>query len=236
MIIRSGLALTITIPFNSGAPTSAISWRLYDGLGVLLTSGTAAVTAGAVSHNLTVPGANNTLANGAQLSTRDLEWSYTVAGGVIVNGDQRYTVEARPPYGTTTDGVRRKLGVEPHDLPDDQISLTRAFVSFRDLVGASWFSGLTDEADILAVGDAIEAQAALDCIPTMQVRVAIQEDSGTDSFKRQAIDWTLVAESLSAYVNAGILTLNPAYDPSPTAELFVLATPSSDPFTGDAYS
>lgn len=235
MIVRSGLALTIPVLFSSGAPDGPVSWRLLDGTGAELATGVAAATAEDVSINLTIAASYNRLPAGALFGSRDFEWSYTT-GGIVVNDEVRYSIEARAPFGASNAGVRAKLGVEPKDLPDGDISLIRAFVGFRDIVTAERLDAMTDEADTLAVRDAIEAQAALNLIPTMAVRVAVSEDSGTNAYKRQAVDWGAIAESLSTIVNDGVLAVFPAYDPAPTGALFIVATPASDPITGGNYS
>lgn len=234
MIVRSGLALSIPVFFSSGFPDGPVAWRLLGTAGDEIAAGTVAVPIDAVSINLPIAAEHNTLGSGVLFASRDFEWSYLVEGAVI-NGEQRYAVEARAPYGASNDGVRSKLGVERKDLPDGDISLIRAFISFRDVVTSPLLAALTDDADLLAVRDAIEAQAALNLIPTMAVRVAVQEDSGTNAFKRQAIDWGAVAEYLSGIISDAIGAVNPAYDPTPTGALFILATPASDPLTGSTY-
>jgi len=235
MIVRSGLALSIPVLFSTGQPDGDISWRLLGTAGDVIASGIVAVPSDAVSINLPIASEHNTLADGSLFGSRDFEWSYTVLGA-LVNGEERYSVEARAPYGASNAGVRAKLGVEPKDLPDGDISLIRAYVSFRGLVTAELLAAASGDAVLLSVRDAIEAQAALNLIPTMAVRVAVSEDSGTNAYKRQAIDWGSIAESLSAIINDAIVAVNPAYDPTPSGTLFLLATPSTDPITGDAYA
>lgn len=235
MIVRSGFGFTVPILFSSGTPDAGVSWRLLDALGVERASGTAAVLPGDVSLNLAVTGSFNQLGFGVLFDSRDLEWTYAV-GGQIVNGELRYSIEARAPYGASNSGVRAKLGVEEKDLPDNDISLIRAFVSFRDTVTAVRLAAVTDEADLLAVRDAIEAQAALSLIPTMAVRVAVSEDSGTNAYKRQTVDWGAVAESLSSIIDKAVSAIDPTYSAAPAGTLFVLATPDTDPFTGGTYA
>lgn len=235
MIVRSGLALSIPVLFSLGQPDAGVTWRVLSATGAVLANGVAAVPVGAISINLPIAAGLNTLLPGSLFASRDVEWSYTIAGAVV-NDEARYSIEARPPYGASNSGVRAKLGVENKDLPDADISLISAYVAFRDIVTADRLSALTDEADLLSVRNAIEAQAALNLIPTMAVRVAVSEDSGTNAYKRQAVDWSAIAESLAGIVSAGVLAVFPAYDPSPTGALFILATPSTDPITGSTYA
>jgi len=237
MIVRNGLAISIPVLFDQGVPDGhTVSWQLYDVDGSLLDSGAVSVATDAVSVNMPIAASNNTLANGALFSSRDFAWSYAVDSNII-NGEVRYSVEARAPFGAATDGVRSKLGVSPQDLPDDDISLIRSYVVFRDTIGADNLTNITDEAVIFAVRDAIEAQAALFAIPSLGTRVAASEDTGTNAFKRQAIDWQVVADAMAARVNAGYVAVVPTYDPTANAgALFVLATPATDPITNAAYT
>jgi hypothetical protein len=161
--------------------------------------------------------------------SRDLEWTYTV-GGSVNNGEIRYALEARVPYGASADGVRAKLGVDKFDLPDSDISLVGAFLKMQDVVGAEAL-GFSD--NDLAVRHAIEAYAALALIPTMPVRTALKEASGTDSFQRDKIDWDNIAAHLQGIITEGILVVLPTYDVAGLfGAIFILASPSAEPFPG----
>lgn len=230
MIVRSGTAVSFPILFAEGRPDAGVSYTVYDPAGVVLATGTVAVPGDAVSIYLQVDGATNLLATNALLSYRDIEWSYAV-GGRIMTGEARYTVEARLPYGVSADGVRAKLGVDKTDLPDSDISLARAYLNFQGIVGVDRLAA-HDPADI-TVTDAIEAQAALVLIPTMAVRVATKESSGTNQFQRQAIDWDAVATALEGMVSAGYSAVDPAYDETEAfGSLLIVVTPATDAITG----
>lgn len=229
MQVRSGSAFTHTVPLPSGAP-DLVTWVLYDTGGVMVSSGTVAPPAGAVSFQIEVPGPANTLAAGSYVSSRDLVWSYTL-GGSLVTDEKRYSVEARPPYGVSAAGVRSKLGLEEADLKDSEISLIRAFLNFRDVLDP-----VDQDPDSLVIRDAIEAVAALNLLPSLRVRVAKMEDSGTNKYQRQDVDWDALAAELAGLVSAGYLLIDPTYDQYGVTpgNLFILATPATDPITGAA--
>lgn len=238
MIVRSGLAHSVPVLFEKGIPDGDVTWTLFDTAGAQLSSGTAPVPDGAVSIAITLDAADNTLPLGALTGTRDLDWHYTVAG-LTVNGTQRYSVEARPPFGASADGVRAKLGVNEDELPDGDISLIAAFRYLRTTAGSDNVLAVSDnggDGDSI-LRDAVEAFAALSLLPTMPLRIALSESSGTNQYKRQEIDWNALEGPLSAIVDAGITLALPTYDPmSNVAALFVLATPSTDPITGGSYT
>lgn len=235
MAVRDGLPTSVLVQFPSGHPDGNVSWRLLDAVGLELTTGSITIPVGAVSTFINIPGSFNNLST-ELVSSRDVEWTYTV-GGETINGEFRYSVEARPPYGVTPDGVRNKLGLTVADLKDHEISLILAYARFRDTVGADLLTAITDETSLLLIREAIEAQAGLDLLPTLIVRVAQQEESGTNVYKRQTVDWAILADALAAIVGAGILEVLPTYDPTPSAgALFIVATPATDPYTGGSYT
>lgn len=230
MIVRAGTAVTFPILFSSGRPDGNVDYKIYDPAGLVLATGQIAVPADAVSVLLQVDATKNLLAAGTLLSYRDVEWSYAV-GGQVQNGEVRYTVEARLPFGVSADGVRAKLGVDKTDLPDSDISLAKAYLTFRDVVGTDQLAAVSN--DDVAVTEAIEAQAALSLIPTMAVRVATKESSGTNQFQRQAIDWDTVAVYLQGIISAGYLTVVPSYDETAGfGSLLIVVTPATDAITG----
>lgn len=234
MILRSGLASTHLVMFPSGAPDGDVTWTLLAPDGTELDSGAITPANGAVSVNIPLSAAALTLGNGVWQQALDVLWTYEVSGAVV-NGEYRYTVESRLPLGVSASGVRQKLGVSPSDLPDDQISLVGGYLEFVDEVGQAEFdaaTGVTAVTD-LRVRNGIEALSALSLLPTMAVRVASSESSGTNEFKRQNIKWEEMAGVLYSQVTAAYTAIDPTYSPIEDIEgLFVLATPASDAFTG----
>lgn len=229
MIVRAGTPVSFPILFTSGAPDGAVTFQLFDPLTKIYEAETS-VPADAVSATIILDGNYNLLSPGSLLSYRDLQWHYSV-GGNVITGEQRYSIEARLPYGVSTDGVRAKLGVDKTDLPDSDISLAKAFLSFRDVVTAERLALMPP--DSVTITDAIEAQAALSLIPTMAVRVATKESSGTNQFQRQDVDWDAIASHLSSMVSAGYVVADPAYDETANyGALLVVVTPASDAITG----
>lgn len=238
MIVRSGLAHSVNVLFENGLPDGDVTWSLFDTAGTQLATGSVPVLDGAVSVPIGIDAVHNTLGLDVPTGTRDLDWQYTV-GGMIINGTQRYSIEIRPPFGASSDGVRNKLGVNATELPDNDISLIAAYRYLRTTAGVENVATVSDnggEADAI-LRDAVEAFAALSVLPTMSARVAASETSGTNQYKRQDVDWSMLEGPLSSMVDAGITLALPSYDPtSNNAALFVLATPAVDPITGGTYT
>jgi hypothetical protein len=223
--MRSGQAYTEVVPFNSGFPDGAIAYSLYDN-GTLTHTGTVTPAAGAVSANIQIPGSWNALGTGVVLGARDLQWSYTSAA-VAISGERRYKLEALLPFNISADGVRVKLGFDvAADLPDSQIPLTRAYLDFQARVTSTLLTPFETGAsyDQMVIADAIEAMAALALIPTLQVRVAKSESSGSNTYERMDVDWTVLAEYLMGYVATALTAVSPKFT-FDGGSLFVLSTP-----------
>lgn len=233
MIVRSGSAASFLVMFSSGHPDGNISWKVRSENGTILASGSTVVPAEAVSINIGILAIHNTLGAGILHGYRDVEWTYTVAAAVV-NGESRYTLEARLPYGVSPGGVRNKLGIDkPNDLPDSEIALVTAYLNFEALIGDTLVPDNDGGAGDLAIKDAIESLAALALIPAMQVRVAIKESSGTNSYQRDKVDWLALAGYLEGMVTDGILVITPTFDVTAGfGSIFILAGPAVDPLTG----
>jgi hypothetical protein len=233
VIVRNGLAATFPVTFESGSPDGDVTWKVLGPDGTQLATGTITPGVDAVSINIPLSAPVNTLDSGSYISYRDLTWEYEVLGAVE-NGEQRYSVERRLPVGVTYDGVRRLFGVSISELPDDEIPLTEAYLEFISRVTQIGFDaaingGLND----IRLRNAIEAQAALMLLPSMPVRVMNTEGSGTNTFKRQEIDWLQIGAELLAAINTGVLVVIPTYDiTAGFGALLILAGPTTDAITG----
>lgn len=232
--MRAGLPLSHVISFASGEPDANVSWQLTDTAGAVKQSGAVNPAPGAVSQTIEILALSNTLAVGQLLGSRDLTWSYSVAG-VAVSDSVRYQLEGQVPFFASESGVRNMLGLhEVEDLSDEDIALVRGYMQFEKLVGAAtlvpFLSGTSY--DMMLISEGIEAQTALRLLPTLQVRVAKRESSGTNQYDRQDIDWLSIEASLAARVRAAAVLIDPVLDvaSSSSSALLVLVTPNFDLF------
>lgn len=204
--MRSGLPRTEVILFEAGLPDGDVSYTLNGGAAGVVTP-----PPGATSVSINIAGILNTLSPGTLTGYRELLWSY-VSGGIPISGEVRWTLEGSIPFGVTADGVRQKLGLDvDSDLPDKQIPLAKGYLKFQNTVGVSELIALetASEYNLLLIVDAIEAIAALELLPTLQVRVAKTETSGTNTYTRQNIDWEILDKRLRAYISDAISAVAP---------------------------
>lgn len=232
MIVRSGLPATHEVLFESGLPAGNVSWQLLDAAGGSVASGTLTPAAEEISAVISLSGTHLTNTSGAFLGYRTLQWWYAVASGHTVSGELSLTIETLPPLGISAEGVRQKLGVTKSELGDDSVELGFAFSQFVSDAGPSWDSLVLDDELGRLVKDAVEALAALRLLPTMPVRIAAAETSGTSEFRRQNIDWTNLAPGLDAKYQRGLNAVDPTRSVASSGSLFFLAQPDTDPITG----
>lgn len=230
--MRSGTAFTHLVEFV-GAVDGDLTWTLTDAAGGAVSNGTISPATGAVSAVIAVPALDNTLGVGERLGARELAWSYSVAS-VTQTGFAQYRLEARIPFAVTAEGVRTKLGLgDIDDLRDEEIPLMRTYLTFEDRVGAVALAAVSGDLATLLVVDALEAGAALLLLPTLQVRVAAKESSGTNQYARGKIDWETLRGELLATVQLGEGVVNTALEPGNNGvSLLQLVTPDVDLFPG----
>lgn len=230
--MRSGTILTQLVEFPFGHPDGNVAWQLLGQRGTQITAGEVVPAAGAVSVVITVDGADQTLANGQLVETRELSWAYTV-GGLVQNGSRRFRLEAFLPFGLSADGVRRKLGVEAHELDDEKIDLVSAYGRFGDLVSGNDLATIEAAGgySALVICDAVEAMAATALIPALQVSLAQKESSGTNQYQRAKIDWEAIRAQLDDYVAAGQRVVSPVFDATTGYSPLLVRVVRADPFT-----
>jgi hypothetical protein len=233
--MRSGTALTQLVEFSDGPPDGNITWELLDGRGAQVATGSVTPAADSASAIIAVSTAQNTIEADALSSPRELQWSYTVAG-LAQAGRYRYRLEAFLQLGVSEDGVRRKLGLETHELEDSAIDLVSAYSRFRELATPTSLTATETAGGYAALlaCDAIEATAAITLIPALQVKLAAKQSSGTDQFQRAAIDWEAIREQLNRYVAEGLAAVNPLADVTSNFGALVVAVVRDDPVTATA--
>lgn len=232
--MRAGFPLSHLISFASGSPDAEVSWQLRNTGGTLIQSGTFTPADGAISAAIEITMAGNLLANGQLLGSRDLTWTYAV-GGATMSDSFRYQLEGAVPFFATSDGVRNMLGLgQVEDLSDEDIALVRGYLEFEQLVGATKLATMLTGTSyqMMIISEGIEAQAAMRLLPTLQVRVAKRETSGTNQYDRQEIDWVAIQAALAGKINAAAIVVDATLEVTRIASgaLLQLVTPSYDLF------
>jgi len=234
-MIWAGSPFAHRIEFSAGSPTGAVSFSLLGNDNSVLVSDTVTPDTGAVDCLIVIDGENNSCDTDL-LEQRTLTWSYLTASGAH-SGRLTYMVCQPIPFAVSCDGVRNKLGIEANELGDAAIDLVSAYAEFASLIEATTLSdaAVAGTRTTLLCVHAIEAVAGLALLPTLQMRAAQQESSGTDSFARFGkIDWQLLEGSLLSYVARARTELDGAFDELGTAGfVFGTAPRETDAITGE---
>lgn len=232
-MIWAGSPFAQRIEFSTGSPTGAVSYQLLgnDGATLLNTSFTPAV--GSISALIVIDGALNTCAT-PLFENRTLIWNYTTAGGVVSNR-VTYRVQRPIPFAVSADGVRLKLGVESHELRDDDIDLVSAYSEFVALFAAGSLvvhETAGDRTTILCI-HAIEALAALAVIASLQLKIAARETSGTNEWQRFSnVDWERIELELSSHVARAREAVDDTFDATGGSVFSFGTVTRADPVTG----
>ena len=236
-MIWAGEVFAHNLDFSAGQPTGAVVYSVLRNDDVPLaglSNVSVTIANGAVSHLLIIPGSAHTVSTDL-FEKRTLIWSFMTSDGVV-NGRLPYRVEKPIPFPVSRAGVKTKLGLTADELGDEFIDLTRAYASFSEAADLSAYESSGDY-NSLVLTEAIEALAALNLIPRLQLLVARSEDSGTNAFTRYAdVDWDRLAAHLQEILDRGLNLIVPPLDELAGITIFFAAGPTTDPFTGEDYT
>lgn len=227
---------THIVEFASGSPTGAFSYSVYDDDGNIvdgLEDIVVSLGIGAISARIDVPASSNSVSK-PLFETRTITWTYPTASGTV-NGSKSYVIQKVIPFPATPEGVRQLLGITDNEVPDDRIDLMGAWLKFRvpftDADAALTPYMTSGDETSYKITRAIEALAALEILPTLQLALAKRFDSGTNSYERwNKIDWEGLAATLNGYAREAVILVDPTLDLVITP-IFVLST-RPDPLTG----
>lgn len=208
-------------------PASA-SYVVRDHSGATIDSG--ALPAAATSESVTVSAANNALSNGALIENRFLTVLFVVSGGTY-HFQKSYSLHGFIPMTVSPQDTRRELGLDTSELPDADVDLVSAYFHLEDLHGTSFTDAFTDtDIQCRAANQAVAVQAALNLIPSLQLRAAKAVRSEDSEFHRVSkLDFESLRHDLN--LKAADLLATAKGVTTVTPDIFVLSTPT-DAVTG----
>jgi len=233
---RENTPFTHIVEFASGSPTGAFSYSVHDEDGSVvggLDNIVIPLGLGAISARIDVPADANQVSK-PMFEKRSITWVYQTNSGTV-NGSINYILQKEIPFPVTPEGVRQLLGVSDNEIPDERIDLLGAYVRFIrpfDDPSAALLSYFTSgDANSYIITRAIEAAAALELLPTLQISIARRFDSGTNSYERwNKIDWDALGAKLQGMIYEASILVQPTLE-LVISPIFVLST-RTDPLTG----
>lgn len=234
---RENTPFTHVVEFASGSPTGAFSYSVRDDDGTIvngLENVIVPIGIGMISARIDIPASANTVSKPV-FETRTISWNYPTASGTV-NGSHSYVLQRSIPFPATPEGVRQLLGVTEKEVPDERIDVLGAYLRFRKPLttpDAALLPFITSgDADSYTITRAIEAVAALELLPTLQISIARRFDSGTNSYERwNRIDWDALAAKLEGMVYEATILVEPTLELA-INPILVLST-RTDPLTGE---
>lgn len=128
--------------------------------------------------------------------------------------------------------VRKFLGVNESELPDDDIDLNRAYFAIRSEVGSTVLSTALSSGELAETraNEAVLYWAVLDILPSVQLRIAQQQADGPISFQRVAVrDFSKLETEARARLATALATVTGR---ATGAYPLMITTNDADPITG----
>jgi hypothetical protein len=193
MDVIAGTPTALSIPFIIGtqpvAPDAgSVTYTIKDQLGtpmVGLTDIPYVVTGTVYELKILVPSSANQITGTRRFERRNVVVNFKVAGEEM-QISRVYRVVPEPSFTVTASDVRAFIGIEDHEMPDEDIDLLSAYLVVEkdvsaDILTAALTSGTTDE---IAANTLIRMRAVLDVLPSAKQRMAQSETNGVKQFSR----------------------------------------------------
>lgn len=239
MDFLTGTDVSLNIIFEANGQTLVpdtgsvkLNLRNHEGT-LLITNQTVTVGSGLTSASVLIGASHNTLTVDQKFARRVAQITFT-SGGQTYNIYKTYRVNAWLNHDVTPETVRGLLGVNVNDLPDSSIDILKAYL----LVELQLSEYAIDINDKLIAGDigaintnkTIACSAALDCLASLRLGVAQQEENGALSFSRFAsIDWDALEASIRCQLEEAF---EQVVDEETTSPTLIVFTTRTDPITG----
>ena len=233
-MLEAGKRFRHLVLFDTGAPTSDLTYTLKRADGTVILTETVPVSTGQLSYVIDIPAGSNTLL-APLFEELVLEWDYTTATQAV-DGSLSYIIHASIGFPATNEGVRDMLGVNSDELPDNEINLFEGYMAFRHYIGEGVDLTIYEDDgsfDAFKIKKAIEAATALAVFNTLQIRLPKKYDSGTSSYERwNSVDWDAMRSGIESHMVAALEFIDPTTDVYPLVDIFVLSDRGPDPITG----
>lgn len=230
----SGADLKYLVLLNKGQPTTNLTYTLYNQNNTIILTSSVSISVGQMSYLIEIPGASNILSK-PLLEQMRLSWTYNTSSQAV-SEEFKYVLHAPIAFPVSNDNVRKLLGVNSDELPDEEIDLFAGYLSYLGSlpVGAD-LSSFENAGNLSSykISVAIEAAAALNIFPTLQIRLPKRYDSGTSEYERwTTINWDGLFTSLSNKVFEGLQVVDSELSLYDVTTIFGLSDPRVDAITG----
>ena len=145
---------------------------------------------------IVIPGSYNAKTTEVARRTITYQW---VSGGQLYSRRFAYYLVDWVNIDAEPAAVRAALGVNVGELPDRDISLVTAYLALKSSVGPGVDAALAaGDVTTIKINRAIVIREALRLLPSLRLKAARSESSGSESFQRFDIDWDALRDDLRA--------------------------------------
>lgn len=185
------------------------------------------ITVPGTTASIRVPADANALADGSDTESRFVTLSY-IAGGQSRQQRAAYSLHPFLPIEASEDAVRSLLGISSDELPDDDIELVPAYYDLLAENGDVFRDAFTSTNMLRGHANrALAARAALDSVPSLQLRIFQSRTSENSSFGRfAAVDFERLKSDLRDQLAAALKSVTAPTTSVVIPTLFVVSSPT----------
>lgn len=177
---------------------------------------------------VTVPSAQNSIGS-ALFETRYVKLDYKV-GGRPFSESFMYRLTPFLPIQSTERDVRGLVGADEKELPDEDIDLVKSYFILLDEYGAAFGTALTDSTvGGLYANQAIAIHAALEVLPSLQLKIRQVEKFNNAESQRGKIDFEQLKEDLQELLTRN---LEQVFSANVTSQVVLMVSSPTDVITG----
>lgn len=163
-----------------------------------------------------------------QLERRILECQWQSLDNQLYSKKITYYLTDPIVIDCSPDDVRATLGVNRSELKDHEISLITSYYAIKQQIGTTVDTSLASGTfDTLRMNRIIVLKECLRLIPSLRLKAAQSQTSGTENFKRFDIDWEALKKELEDQLSG---ELEPIPDPEVGGLIFFTKAGREDIF------
>lgn len=184
------------------ADTNSLTYWVRDSAGTILSGPTTPSVTGATSLSVSIT--NGTVTS---VEKRSVDYKFIV-NGMTYRRVIHYLLTPWVNFTAVPAEVRAYLGISVAELPDEDVDLLTAYLELCDRVTKTALDTELAQTGIRGrrANRAVMLQAAIDAVPSLQLRLAQSEQSDTDVFERLAgVDLNALAMGASFELSSLLL-------------------------------
>lgn len=236
---QAGLALRLNVHLQVDelpvqADGGTVAWQMRDQTGAIVGDPERTGVASGTTAVLEISSSDMTVIAGNETEARYLLVRFAVDGN---HQEQRLSFGLTPflPIEADAQTVRSVLGISGEELPTEDVDVISAYYTLAEAYGAKFIAGLSSgKAKVRsAINKAIAIKAAIDLIPSLQLRTYQTSQNENALFTRfRGIDWDKLLADLEGKLAESLTDADLGGDPTEKYQAIFIVSNPTDPVTG----